>query len=62
MLGVPFMPRWAESALVQLMVCCLYGAKPSPLPMLHWYQMDPREQASMKFDQKNNSVVSNLNS
>ena len=37
------------SALVQIMACRLFGAKPLSKPMLGYCQLDPREQTSVKF-------------
>ena len=37
------------SALVQLMACRLFGAKPLPEPMLTYCQLDSYEQTSVKF-------------
>ena len=44
------MCQWNESALVQLMACRLFGAKPLPEPMLAYCQLDSREQISVKFE------------
>ena len=33
--------QWIESALVQIMACRLFGAKPLSKPTLDYYQMDP---------------------
>ena len=38
------------SALVQLMACRLFGAKPLPKPMLTYCQLDSWEQISVKFE------------
>ena len=43
-----YMCQWTGSALVQIMACRLFGAKPLPEPMLTYCQMDPQEQMSMK--------------
>ena len=37
------------SALVQIMACRLFGAKPLSKPMLGYCQMDPWEQTSVKY-------------
>ena len=42
--SVAHMRQWIGSALVQLMACRLFGAKPLPKPTLDYYQMDPQEQ------------------
>ena len=43
---------YMRSCLVQIMACRLFGAKPLPEPMLTFCQLDPYEQASMKFESK----------
>ena len=42
--------QWTVSALVEVMACCLFGAKPSPEPVLAYCQLDSREQISVKFE------------
>ena len=44
-----YMCQWTESALVSVMTCRLFGAKPLPEPMLVYCQMDSWEQTSVKF-------------
>ena len=44
------MHQWTVSALVQVMACRLYGAKPLPEPILDYCQLDPWEQISVKFE------------
>ena len=44
--------QWNVSALVQVMACRLFGAKPLPEPMLAYYQLYPQEQISVKFQSK----------
>ena len=44
-----YMCQWTGSALVQIMACCLFGAKPLSKPMLGCCQLDPWEQTSVKF-------------
>ena len=44
------MRQWIGSALVQIMACGLFGAKPLPKPMLGYCQLDPQEQISVKFE------------
>ena len=39
--GAAYMRHWVGSALVQIMACRLFGAKPLPEPMLSYYQLDP---------------------
>ena len=36
-----FMHQWIRSALVQIMACCLYAAKPLSKPMLGYCQLGP---------------------
>ena len=36
-----YMRQWAQQALVQVMACRLFGAKPLPEPMLAYCQLDP---------------------
>ena len=45
-----YMRRWTGSALVQVMACRLFGTKPLPELMLFYYQLDSREQISVKFE------------
>ena len=45
-----FMRPWTGSALVQVMACRLFGAKPFPGPVLAYCQSDSREQFSVKFE------------
>ena len=42
-----YMRQWIESALVQIMVCRLFGVKPLSESMLGYYQLDPWEQTSV---------------
>ena len=44
-----YMRQWIRQALVQIMACRLFGAKPLSEPMQDYYQMDPCEQTSVKF-------------
>ena len=46
------MPQSIGSALVQIMACRLFGAKPLSKSMLHYCQMDPSEQTTVKFSSK----------
>ena len=46
------MRQWIWSALVQILACRLFGAKPLSKPMLVYCQLDPREQSSVKFKSK----------
>ena len=45
----PILRQWIGSALVQIMACCLFHAKPLSKPMLGHYQLDPKEQISVIF-------------
>ena len=42
--GPAYMRQRTESALVQVMACHLFGAKPLPGPMLNYCLLDPKEQ------------------
>ena len=44
-----YMRQWIGSALVQIMACRLFGAKPLSKPMLGYCQLDPQEQISVTF-------------
>ena len=44
-----YMRLWTGSALVQIMACCLNGAKPLSEPVLTYCQLDPKEYISMSF-------------
>ena len=44
------MHQWTGSSLVQVIVCCLFGAKPIPEPMLDYCQLDSWEQISLKME------------
>ena len=50
--------QWTGQSLVRVMVCRLLGAKPLPEPMLAYYQLDPLEHTSMKFESKYKSFHS----
>ena len=43
---VTYMCQWIGSALVQIMACRLFGAKPLSKPMLGYCQLDPQENFS----------------
>ena len=45
-----YIRQWTGSALVQVMACRLFGAKPLPEPMLVYCQLDSWEQISVKFE------------
>ena len=45
-----YLCQWTGLALVQVMACRLFGAKPLPEPMLPYCQLDPWEQSSVKFE------------
>ena len=42
--------QWIGSALLQVMACRLFGAKPLPEPMLDYCHLDSWEQISVKFE------------
>ena len=44
-----YMHQWIGSALVQIMACRLFGAKPLSNPMLGYCQLDRQDQISVKF-------------
>ena len=44
-----YMRQWTGPALVQIMACRLFGAKPLSKPMLGYCQLDHQEQTSVKF-------------
>ena len=44
------MCQWSGSALVQVVACCLFSAKPLPEPVLAYCQLDSWEQISLKFE------------
>ena len=46
------MRLWTGSALVPVMACRLFGAKPLPAPMLVYCQLDSWEQISVNFESK----------
>ena len=45
-----YMRLWTGSALVQVMACRLFGAKPLPEPMLTYCQLEPWEQNLVKLE------------
>ena len=47
-----FMRQWTRSAFVQIMTCHLIGAKPLSERMQPHCQLDPTEQAYVKFESK----------
>ena len=50
--SVAYIRQWIGWALVQIMACRLFGAKPLSKPMLCQCQLDPKEQTSVKFQSK----------
>ena len=48
--SVAYMSQWTGPALVKVMACRLFGAKPLPEPMPVYCQLDSREQISVKFE------------
>ena len=47
--GATYMRQWIWNALVQIMACRLFGAKPLFKQMLGYCQVDPKEQTLVKF-------------
>ena len=47
-----YMRQWIGSALVQIMACRLFGAKPWSKLILVYCQLDAKEQTSVKFQSK----------
>ena len=41
--------HWTRSSLVHVMVCCLFGAKPLPEPMMTYGQLATYEKSSVNF-------------
>ena len=50
--SVAYMLQWIGSALVQIMACRLFGAKPLPEPMLTYCQLNHWEETSVKSEWK----------
>ena len=46
------MHQYNIASLIQIMACCLFGAKPLSDPMLPYCQLDPKEQISVEFYSK----------
>ena len=44
-----YMRQWTRSALVQIMECRLFSAKPLSKPLLGYCQLDAEQQTSVKF-------------
>ena len=47
-----YVHHWIGSALLQLMACRLFGAKPLPEPILAYFELDSWEQISVKVELK----------
>ena len=47
-----YMRQWIRSALVQIMACHLFDAKPLSKPILGYCQLAPQEETSVKFSSK----------
>ena len=47
-----YMRQWIGSAMVQIMACHLFGAKPLSYPMLEYWQLNSWEQTSVKSQSK----------
>ena len=50
--SVAYMCQWTGSALVQIMACHLFGAKPLPDPILTYCLLEPQEQTLVKIKSK----------
>ena len=44
-----YIRQWIGTALVQIMACCLFGAKPLSRPMLGYCHSNPKKLTSVKF-------------
>ena len=55
--SVAYVRQWTVSALVKIMACRLFGAKPLSKPMLVYHPLDHWEQTSMKFWSKWNLFI-----
>ena len=55
--GATYMHWWTGSALVQLMACHLFGAKPLPDPILTYCQLDLRNKLQWNFNQNTNLFI-----
>ena len=51
------MRQWIGSALVEIMACRLFDAKPLSQPLLGYYQLDSKEQTSVEFCHKANFLI-----
>ena len=49
--SAPYICQLIGSALVQIMACRLFGAKPLSKPLLGYCQLDPKEQIQWSFNQ-----------
>ena len=54
--SVAYMRQWIRLALVQIMACRLFGAKPSSEPLLGYCQLDPKQQNSVIFFHQNTKL------
>ena len=54
--GDAYMRNWTGSTLVQVMACRLLGAKPLPEPVVTYCQLDPQEQTSVNFFNRNPNI------
>ena len=48
--SVTYIRQWTGSSLVQVMACCLFTAKPLPVLMLVYCQLESWEQILVKFE------------
>ena len=54
----PYMRQRIGSASVQIMACCLFGAKPFPYPMLAYFHLDSWKQISVTFESELYHILS----
>ena len=52
-----YIRQWTGSALIQIMACRLFGAKPLSKPMHGYWQLDPKEQSQWNFNQNSNMSI-----
>ena len=55
---ITFRHQWGEPSLLQVMACHLFGAKSLPEQMVTFYQLDPKEESSMKLWPKYKYLIS----
>ena len=55
-----YMCQWIGSALVQIMACRLFSAKPLSKPMMGYCQLNSQEQTLVKFQSKHENIFENI--